>query len=128
MSAISKVKDLLQERIVGPIKRQCPEHVPMQHYLQLIFNTNTRIISRYHASNGAVMVPGLYCVNGCIPRRGIGDEYRLVRSQRGILVRHDETLPNVYHVDNRGHIFLLTRKQWKEFKKLVKVSPWSEEL
>lgn len=130
MSAISKVKDLLQERIIGPIKSQCPANVPMKSYLELIFHTHTRIIARYNSPNGPVTIPGRYCLNGFSPVEGLGmgDEWRTVRSQKGMLVRHDEAYPNVYHIDHLGHVFQLTRYEWRSFKQQLRVSMWSEEL
>ncbi len=128
MSTVSKIKDLMQERIVGPIKSQCPEHVPMKAYLELIFSTNSRTVARYYSPSGPLEIPGIYCVNGCIPIKGIGDEWRKMRSKRGILVRHDETVPNVYHVDNVGHVFMLTKQEWRLFKRQLRVSIWSEEV
>ncbi len=117
---ISKVKDLLQTRIIEPIKAQCPDIVPMDAYLQLIFNIHRRGISRYRAI-GAITIPGLYCVNGTIPTQGYGGQLRKVGNNKHVWVRHDEDL-NSYQVEYRGHVFVLTPDEWAQFRPSLAVA------
>lgn len=114
------VKDLLQSRIIDPIKSQCPESVPMDAYLQLIFNVHRRGISRYRVTSDTE-IPGLYCVNGCLPIQGVGDEWRLLKRLKHIWVRHDDDL-DIYHVDNKGHVYLLTADQWTQLRSQLVVA------
>ncbi len=108
-------KDLLQTRIIEPIKKQCPESVSMDAYLQLVFNIHRRGISRYRTLED-VVIPGLYCVNGCIPTQGLGDQWRKIGPRKHILVRHDDDQPNLYHVETHSHVFALTKQDWTKFR------------
>ena len=120
------VKDLLQKRIIEPIMAQCPPSISRDVFLRFTFHTHRRTISQYKVVQDA-KIPGLYCVNGCQPTQGIGDEYRNVWTRTRVWVRHDADDKYV-HVEHRGHVFQLDEPTWITFKEKLKLRIDNQEI
>jgi hypothetical protein len=117
-------KDLFKEKIIIPLLSLKPRYINEQDFLALIFHTESRIISTYFVKEKFTL-PGLFLVNDAFPTTA-GDTFRQLKRREYLMARVDDTLPNVVHVDIKGRVFLLNKKEWKSIQKYLQLREGNE--
>lgn len=116
----SKISEYLR-RLVWPLLRLRPRHIPEDLYARWLFSTDSRVISSYRVRR-ACSVPGLrrYPQEGATRRAAAQGDI--------VWCRIDDSQPLGIDVEHEGQVFYLSPEQWQGLRENLSLMSGQEEL
>jgi hypothetical protein len=105
----------IYRHFLGPLIRYKPNSLSIKDWMEVIFDSSNRDVTRY-VCKAAFKMPGLYYAAAGVKVQGIG--YRQVEPGTVLWVRMDARQPDVVDVElftgqgGKDQIFCLTRSEW----------------